>query len=149
MTNINPNNLYEKDYQLWLENIVYKLKNKAFDQIDLDNLIEEIKSLGRSEKNALRSNLRVLLVHLLKWKYQQSKRSNSWQYTITEHSIRLNEAFKTSPSLKNYFREVFGECYADARKLAAKETGLSMETFPLECPFSAQNLLDYDYLPED
>ena len=141
--------LYEQDFSLWVENTVQQLKQKKLDNIDWDNLIDEIESLGKSEKNALQSNLRVLLMHLLKWKYQGDRRSNSWSYTITEHNIRINKTFKDSPSLKRYFAEIFDDCYQDARKLAAKETGLNIDIFPLDCPFSQKDVLDSDRLTEE
>ena len=141
--------LYDQDYCLWLENTVEQLKQKNLNHIDWENLIEEIESLGKSQKNALQSNLRILLMHLLKWQYQRDLRSNSWSYTITEHNIRINKAFKESPSLKRYFIEIFDDCYQDARKLAAKETGLDLDIFPLDCPFSQQDVLDSDRITEN
>ena len=140
--------LYDQDYYLWLENTVEQLKQKKLNRIDWDNLIEEIESLGKSQKNALESNLRILLMHLLKWQYQRDRRSNSWSYTITEHNIRINKAFKDSPSLKRYFIEIFADCYQDARKLAAKETGLDINIFPVDCPFSQQDVLNSDRFTE-
>ena len=141
--------LYDQDYCLWLENTVEQLKQKKLNHIDWENLIEEIESLGKSQKNALESNLRILLMHLLKWQYQSDRRSNSWSYTITEHNIRINKAFKESPSLKRYFIEIFADCYQDARKLAAKETGLDITIFPVDCPFSQQDVLDSDRITEN
>ncbi len=141
--------LYDQDYCLWLENTVEQLKQKKLNHIDWENLIEEIESLGKSQKNALQSNLRILLMHLLKWQYQQALRSHSWSYTITEHNIRINKAFKESPSLKRYFMEIFDDCYQDARKLAAKETGLDIDIFPVDCPFSQQDVLDSDRITEN
>ncbi len=69
-------------------------------------------------------------------------------FTIKEHRFRLREALKTSPSLKNYFAEVFDECYRDTRDLAATETGLSIEIFPAESPFIPEDSLNPDYLPD-
>ena len=63
-------NLYDKDYYLWLEETIQLLQEGRLTDLDIFNLIEEIKDMGRSEKNALESNLIVLLMHLLKWKYQ-------------------------------------------------------------------------------
>jgi Domain of unknown function DUF29 len=112
------------------------------------NLIEELEAMGRSEKSAIESNLRILLMHLLKYKYQSEKRTNSWLFTIREHRQRLRDDFKNSPSLKRYFLDIFPECYQDARELAADETGLSINTFPIESPFSQEDTLNPDYLPE-
>jgi Domain of unknown function DUF29. len=105
--------------------------------------------MGRSEKNALTSNLRVLLMHLLKYKYQSEKRTNSWLYTIREHRKRLRETFKTSPSLYRFFEDIFNESYQDARELAADETGLSINLFPPESPFTVEEVLNPDFLPPD
>jgi hypothetical protein len=141
--------LYDLDFNLWLETTANLLKERQLDKLDYDNLVEEIESMGRSEKDALESNLEQLLMHLLKWKYQVNKRSNSWQYSITEHCLRLKKAFKKSPSLKVYFEQVFDDCYQDARLLASKDTGLNKDVFPINCPFDKEAILNPEYLPED
>jgi hypothetical protein len=146
---ITQKSLYEKDYNLWLEDTARLLRERNLYELDFDSLIEEIESMGRSEKNALKSNLEKLLMHLLKWKYQPSKRSNSWQYSITEHCLRVLEAFENSPSLKRYFEEVLDKCYQNARLLASRETGLSKDTFPQSCPFTVADILNPEYLPYD
>ncbi|CAC5340289.1 MULTISPECIES: DUF29 domain-containing protein [Planktothrix] len=140
--------LYEEDYHLWLMNTIHQLQHGKLAEVDMINLIEELEAMGRSEKSAIESNLRILLMHLLKYKYQSEKRTNSWLFTIREHRKRLRNDFKNSPSLKRYFLEVFQECYQDARELAADETGLSINTFPVESPFSQEDTLNPDYLPE-
>lgn len=141
-------NLYENDYLQWIENTVDRLKNRDFENIDLENLIEEIETLGRSEKRELESRLTILLMHLLKYKYQSSKRSNSWRFTIREQRLRILKSFKDSPSLKNYFQNIFSEIYSDARALAADETGLNIDTFSKNSPFNIEFVLNYDWLPE-
>ncbi len=87
-------------------------------------------------------------MHLLKYKYQPNKRTNSWRYTIVEHRQRIRKAFKNSPSLKRHFLEEFADVYLDARKLASVETDISIDAFPITCPFAADQVLDEDYLPE-
>jgi hypothetical protein len=129
-------------------NTIHQLQHGKLPEVDMVNLIEELEAMGRSEKSAIESNLRILLMHLLKYKYQSEKRTNSWLFTIREHRKRLRNDFKNSPSLKRYFLEVFQECYQDARELAADETGLSINTFPVESPFSQEDTLNPDYLPE-
>ncbi|MGL4502503.1 MAG: DUF29 domain-containing protein, partial [Planktothrix sp.] len=119
--------LYEQDFYLWIENTVNQLKTGQLLEVDWGNLIEEIESMGRSEKQAIESNLIIVLLHLLKYKYQPDKRSNSWLSSIYEHRRRLRKALKSSPSLKPYYTEVFEECYQDARQEAALETGLTLE----------------------
>ena len=140
--------LYDKDYYLWLEETVQLLREGQFTKLDINNLIEEIEDMGRSEKKAVKSNLKILLCHLLKYKYQPEKRSKSWLSTIFEHRDRLDDDFADSPSLKRYFEEVFEACYQKARKKASIETGLPLATFPINCPFTPEQVLDMDYLPE-
>ena len=79
---------------------------------------------------------------------QPEKRTNSWRTTIKEHRNRLEDDFADSPSLRNYYLEIFNECYQKARDLAASETGLSISVFPGECPFNTDLVLKSDFLPE-
>lgn len=140
--------LYGQDYYHWLEQTAVSLRKQAFDQLDLENLIEEIEDMGRSEKRAIESNLRVVLWHLLKWRYQPQQRSGSWSGSIAEHRIRIRKALQDSPSLKNYLPEVFAETYQDALKIASQETGLEPGTFPTSCEWTLQQLLDEAWLPD-
>ena len=134
--------LYDTDYYLWLQQTAKSLASRNVDALDWDNLLEEIESLGRREKKAIKSNLRIVILHLLKWNYQVEKRSQSWIYSIAEHRQRLYDDFETSPSLKRYCQEIFLQVYEEARKLASKETGLSLNHFPETCPFLLENVLD-------
>ena len=140
--------LYEQDYYLWLEKIASLLRDGRLSELDIPNLLEEIEDMGRSQKDALESNLVVVLMHLLKYIYQPKLRSNSWRLTIFEHRRRLRKAFKSSPSLKRYFTEVFNECYQDARLEASLETGLPQDIFPAQSPFTSEEALNPDYLPD-
>jgi hypothetical protein len=103
--------LYSQDYYLWLETSASLLKQGKFSDLDVFNLVEEIEDMGRSEKRSIYSNLKILLLHLLKYQYQPEKRSNSWKYSIVEHRQTIKKAFQDSPSLKRYYQEIFDECY--------------------------------------
>jgi hypothetical protein len=140
--------LYEQDYYLWLQDTVKLLQEKKLSEIDVIHLIEEIEDMGRSEKRAVESNLVVVLLHLLKYQYQPQKRSNSWKVSIREHRRRLRKLLQDSPSLQPYFKEVFHECYQDAREQASDETGLSLEMFSIESPFTPEETMNCDYLPD-
>lgn len=139
--------LYEQDFCLWLETTANLLKKGQFSQLDIENLVEEIESMSRSEKNALKSNLIIVFLHLLKWQYQPDKRSRSWKSSIFEHRRRLHESLKNSPSLKPFFESCFCECYQYGRKKASIETDLSLTAFPSESPFTMDEILDEDFLP--
>ncbi|MEL6441652.1 MAG: DUF29 domain-containing protein [Cyanobacteria bacterium J06621_8] len=145
----NTANLYSRDYYLWLLHTAQLISEGKFDEVDAANLIEEIEDMGRSEKRAIKSNLVVVLLHLLKYKYQPQKRSNSWKSSIREHRRRLRDDIQASPSLKRYFEEVFDECYQDGREQAADETEFPLNTFPDLSPFTPAEILNPDYLPQD
>lgn len=139
--------IYDTDFVGWVEITVEQLRTQDYANVDWENVIEEIEDMGRSEKQAIYSNLKILLLHLLKYRYQPENRSNSWLASIVEHRQRIKKAFKESPSLQPYFTEIFNECYQDARELAAAETGLGIDEFPVENPFNAEEVLNSDYLP--
>lgn len=140
--------LYETDYQEWIDTTLQHLRNQEFNQLDLVHLIEEIETMGKSDKRELQNRLIILLMHLLKWKYQPNNQSSSWLSTIDEQRRQLLFIFEDSPSLeKNYLATVFDKCYQMARKSASKETQLSLSTFPESCPFSQTEIFNIDFYP--
>ncbi len=140
--------LYDQDFCLWAEQTAHLLRSRQFLDLDLDHLIDEVEDMSRSEKRALLSNVRVVLMHLLKYKYQPENRSNSWLSSIREHRTRITDAFRDSPSLRDYYQQMFAECYQNARKQAADETGLPLNVFPDVPPFTPENCLNEEFLPE-
>lgn len=138
--------IYETDFVAWAEQQAALLEQKRFEQLDLPNLIDEVLDLSRRERQALIGNLKVVLLHLLKWNYQPAMRSNSWLAAIREHRQRLEEQLQDSPSLRPYLELKFTDCYQKALLLAADETGLPKTTFSPECPFAIHDVLDPDFL---
>lgn len=144
----NPKNLYQTDFVRWVETTVDQLRSQNYAAVDWANLIEEIEDMSRRERKSLKSNLIVILLHLLKWHYQPESRSGSWRGSIREHRRRINDDLKDSPSLIPYLQEVFAECYAYAREQAADETGLPLEAFPVDCPYPSEQTLNSKFLPK-
>src|SRR4051794_12517875 len=103
--------LYETDFYGWTQEQVSLLKTQQWEQLDTVNLIEEIETLGRRERQELRNRLGVLLGHLLKWQFQTEKRSNSCLSTIREQRVQIKLLLQDSPSLKPYLDEVFLDVY--------------------------------------
>jgi hypothetical protein len=100
--------LYESDYLLWTQEVVSKLKARDFDNVDLENLIEEIEDLGHSKKDELKSRLNTLLEHLLKRIYvDMPQEFNGWQRTIREQRKRLDWLLDANPSLKTVWNDTF------------------------------------------
>lgn len=141
-------NLYKKDFYSWTIDTVNKLKKKQFNQIDITHLMEEVESMGASERNQLQSRLEVLLMHLLKWQYQSIRRSRSWTLTIEEQRKRLKRLLAKMPSLKSCLQEEIFEAYDYAILKAAKETNLEKSTFPTELPYTLEQILNEEYYPE-
>jgi Domain of unknown function DUF29 len=124
---------YETDIAAWSEEQAARLRQHSTD-IDWDNLAEEIESLGRSDKFALKNRYIVLLTHWLKWAYQPERRSPPWSGAIYEQQAHIDDLLKESPSLRSYFTpEMQAAAYARARKKAWLETRIPM---PAEYPFT-------------
>lgn len=141
-------NLYETDYLQWIETTVKKLQFGDYTNVDWENLIEEIQDMGRSERRSLKSNLIMVLVHLLKWQFQPECRSGNWEGSIIEHRRRIREAILESPSLQPYLESIFAECYPQAVKQAKAETRLPLEAFPQQCPYELVEVINDEFLPE-
>jgi len=143
------NQLFETDFFLWTQEQARLLREKRWNDLDLENLAEEVRSVGGSEKKEIRSRLDVLLMHLLKWTYQPGKRTPSWQTTIRRQRIDLQGVLDDSPSLRPYIKQVFSDRYPSARLLAEDETGIAFDLFPEECPFTLEEVMDSKYLPDE
>jgi hypothetical protein len=142
--------LYNTDYQLWLDHTVYQLKAQDFSQIDLENLIEEIESLGKSDKRAIASYLMRLCEHLLKIKYWESERETclrGWKLEVRNFRLQVQAILKDSPSLKNHLRENFLAEYQNGRKLFLDDSELDRTLIPEEPSFTVEQALDEDWLP--
>ncbi len=140
--------LYERDFCRWVEEQVALLEGRAFEHLDLENLIEEIRDMARRQRKAIRNDLIAALTHLLKWHYQSKQRSTSWMGSIVEHRRRIQDEIEDSPSLAGYPGEVFERCYRSAREQAAAETALPAETFPAKPIFTLEQALDPQFLPD-
>lgn len=116
--------------------------------LDWEHLAEEIRLLGVSLKRELRSRYTVLLLHLLKWRYQPGLRGGSWRNTIREQRNQIVEILEESPSLRARRDAEMTLAYARARDAAEGETGLPLATFPGECPFTLDQVEDEAFWPE-
>lgn len=136
---------YDTDFVLWAEETARLLEQRRFEEVDLENLVEEVLDLARRNKDALESHLSRLLMHLLKWQFQPEKRCRSWLGTIREARKQIRKIESRFPSLKNHRDLKLADCYEEARDDAAFETSIALETFPLECPFSIEEILDPNF----
>lgn len=148
--------LYETDFELWLQKTVEQLKQRDFNALDVEHLIEELTELSKSEKNRVESNLMVLIAHLLKLMVQKDAPEMmklSWYNSVDEHRQRVQKQLQQTPSLKSFVTTAIQTAYIDGRRLAIKEgkraqfgVRIPHETeYPKICPFSLEQILDEDF----
>ncbi|HLO87523.1 MAG TPA: DUF29 domain-containing protein [Nostocaceae cyanobacterium] len=142
--------LYEQDFYLWIQTTVKLLRERKLEQLDIENLIEEIDSMGRSEKKELKTRLIVLIEHLLKlqyWTEEKDDNARGWRNTVVEQRRQIAYTLEDSPSLKSVLNDVFLDCYTDARNDTLRKYQLPSELFPEQSPFSLAQVLDADFIP--
>ncbi|MFU8788724.1 MAG: DUF29 domain-containing protein [Methylobacter sp.] len=140
---------YNEDFYAWLMSNANLLRQHKFNEVDIEHVAEELEAMGKSEKRELTSRLTVLLAHLLKWQFQSALRSRSWKNTILTQRIDILELLGDSPSLRYELAERIAIAFEKAKISAEDETGLDRKNFPESCPFSFEQLLNKDFLPED
>jgi hypothetical protein len=142
-----PDASYEGDFYLWSLTQAALIRDGKISEIDLENVAEEIETLGRRGRLEIRHKLYDLLFYLLKWQFQLRKRTVSWERTIRDSRSTISDLIEESPSLKDFPAEILAEKYEGARKKAVLLTGLSAKRFPAECPYSIAEMMDHDFLP--
>jgi hypothetical protein len=140
--------LYEQDFYAWANEQAALLRAGKFTAADIENIAEEIESMGRGEKRELVSRLTVLLLHLLKWRYQPEMRGASWRVSIANTRDDLADLLEDAPSLHANRGVHLASAYRRARRQASAETGLPEKTFPPTSPFSFDQALDVDFWPD-
>ena len=142
--------LYEQDFYLWIQKTVELLQQGELGQLDVENLIEEIDSMGKSQRRKLKTRLTVLIEHLLKlqyWTTEKEYNARGWLNTIVEQRRQIAYILADSPSLKSVLNDIFLDCYQDARRDTLRKYPLSKMLFPQKSPFSLLELLDPDFIP--
>ena len=143
------NSLYVRDFYAWTQEQARLLRERRFNDLDLENLVDEVEGVGSSQRQEIRSRLKRLLTHLLKWKFQPRYRGASWRRTIRAQRESIVEIIETSPSLRGYPSRALHAAYLGATVSASEETGLATGIFPEECPFSLDEILHQEFFPED
>ncbi|MGY2802552.1 DUF29 domain-containing protein [Thermostichus sp. MS-CIW-25] len=140
--------LYDRDFYAWTQEQAALLKSGQWDQLDIPNLVEEIETLGRQERRELVNRLGILVGHLLKWQFQPQQRSKSWTATIIEQRQEVQELIADNPSLKSYLVEAMNKAYQKSVLLVVKETPLSLDDLPAQCPYTLDQVMDPNFYPE-
>jgi hypothetical protein len=142
--------LYDSDFFTWTQEQAALLRDGKLDALDLANLAEEIESLGKSDRRALGSHVRGLVMHLLKWHAQPSGRQTgqSWRTSINNHRREIQAIVDDSPSLRRQIVVLLAREYPRSRRDASDETGLPLAAFPETCPWTVEQILDEAFWPE-
>ena len=143
-----PNTNYDTDFYGWANEQASLLRAGQFSAADMENIAEEIESMGSSQRKELRSRLVVLLLHLLKWQLQPKGRCSSWETSIRVQRNDLAIHIRYNPSLKPQVPDAILSAYENAQLLAAEETKLPNSMFPGECPYSFEQIMDRDFFPQ-
>jgi Domain of unknown function DUF29 len=140
--------LYEQDFLEWTQQQAEYLQKGRWAELDVENLVEELNALGRSEQRELGSYLQVLMMHLLKCQYQPEQRTQSWNNTLSNCRDKIQDCLEDTPSLQRFLQDVewVEKYYRRARRDAAKETQKPLEIFPPECPYTIDQILDPNFL---
>ena len=138
---------YEADFYQWSLEQARLLRSGEWEAVDVEHLAEEIEDMGKSLRREWDSRLKVLIVHLLKWVFQPELRGISWQLTIQEQRDQLHELLADNPSLKNQMTASLDRTYPRAVRRTALETSFAEETFPTECPFRLEDILNESFWP--
>ena len=146
---------FDLDFHGWLTDQVSLIKAGRLDQVDWRNVIEELMAAARSEERALESDFEILLIHLLKWRYQREQRDQhlgNWQASIITGRAKIERLIIRSPSLKSQLNETFRDAHFDARARAGAEMGWRREKWerelPATCPWTLERVLS-DFWPDD
>ncbi len=140
--------LYDKDFYAWLFETADLLRQGRYTEVDVTHVVEELEDMGRCERRAVENHIRNVVLHLLKWQYQPAKRGASWRKSIRNGRIEIQELLKDSSSLTRQTAQMLTNKYPAARADAVDETGLGEETFPGQCPFTVEQILDAEYWGE-
>lgn len=132
-----PKKRYQQDLVAWLDDTVIQLKERRFEDIDLDRLIEEIEGLAGRDRRELKNRLDILLNHLLKRLYVNLPEDyRGWELTIREQRKQIKTLLEQSPSLQNHLLEVFPVCWQTALSEARED--YSDVSFPDQWPECAE-----------
>jgi hypothetical protein len=145
---MNLASLYEVEYDQWLTQTISLLKENRFNELDKDHLIEELEDFSRREKKTVERFLEQIIRHLLLWQYwtaEHDYNANHWQAEIMSFRTQINEDL--TQNLRNHLQENQVKIYEKALNYVKQKTGYEVD-FPENCPYTLDQLLEMNWLPE-
>lgn len=142
---------HDEDFYGWAMAEANLLRQRRLGDLDFDNLIEELESMGASERRELVSRLAQLIFHLLKWQLQPDYREfnkRSWEGSIIGQRKQISRLMRDNPSLKSILSQSMTDGYEDAQVFIIKETPIDLKKMPQECPYTFEQIMDDEFYPE-
>lgn len=145
---------YEDDFYAWTQyqaEVLRTLRTRD-NRFDRERLAEEIEDLGKSERDAVHSQVRRILAHFLKLACSPARKPRfDWAGSILEARAALDD--KLSPTLRRDPEETLRRLYAVAREQAAVDLLKygerdAADSLPLGCPYTIDQILTEDWYPE-
>jgi len=141
--------LYERDYYTWALQQARALKEHRLEELDWENLADEVESLAKTERRELRSRLKVVLEHLLKWQFQPQRRTRSWRATVAVQRVEIREHLDENPGLNPSVPEVLSQAYKAARvDLTTRYLRSTDPQPPDSCPWTFEQVMDEQFWPD-
>ncbi len=141
--------LYDTDMAAWARGTAQLLRERRFEEIDLDALIEEVEGLARADEHAIRSYLERLIEHLLKLTYASDvdfdRDQRGWRISARNARVKLLQRMAQVPSLRGYPEQIVESAYDVSRYEAAR--GVDLDHLPAQCPWTVALMLSPDWEP--
>jgi len=147
--------LYDQDLYAWAQEQAAHLREGAWQELDLEHLIEEIEDVGHSQQDALASHLLLLLTHLLKLAlaavhlpHDFARAERGWRVTCRTQRLLIAKRLRRNPSLRRTVPDELADAYEIARVEAAAALEIDDATVPTQCQWTPEQVLDTDFWPE-
>ena len=106
--------LYDTDFAEWTAHTAELLRQGRFNEVDRAHVAEEIEDMGKRDLRAGRSQLRRMLMHLVKLKIQPERDGASWRGSIADAQSLMLAYIEDSPSLRQLLADCLPAIYRRA-----------------------------------
>jgi len=147
-----PSELYDTDYDAWVQDQVRALREHRTKEVDWKNVAEEIDDLGKCEQWSLESQLETLIEHLLKLAYSRgtirTRNARRWTGAVKLARSKIRRRLAQSPSLRPKMVELFEYVYDDGRTRMLASVNLPEDAIPSSAPWTLEQVLDDSFVPK-
>jgi len=142
---------YEDDAAAWAREQAAILRAGDFGSVDWANVIEEIESVGISERRSLQSALALIMEHMIKLDHGKARDpERGWRVTIATQQAEAERVLEENPSLRRELPDLIIKEYQRARRVALKgfeayepeRLGDYRKNIPEECPYTVADVME-------